>query len=121
VIPYLGIYIFDTTIVSDWFRPVCETNVVEQIILAGDHWTKPEDFYQTLLSSLGSPNWHGHNLDALWDSITSGDIKQVNPPFSVRITGTDLMSPSCKALVDRFEALISAARAEGHNVEISCL
>lgn len=44
------------------------------------------------------------SLDALWDSITHGD-----------------MPPSCRALVDRFVALISEARAEGHPVEIVCL
>ncbi len=37
-----------------------------EIILSGAHWTAPDDFYKALLPSLGAPDWHGHNFDALW-------------------------------------------------------
>jgi RNAse (barnase) inhibitor barstar len=92
-----------------------------EITLSGAHWTAPDDFYNALLPSLGAPDWHGHNLDALWDSITGGDINAVNPPFRVKIAGVDQMPLNCKDLVDRFAALISEARAGGHAVEIVCI
>ena len=94
---------------------------MQEIILSGAQWTAPDDFYNALLSSLGAPGWDGHNLDALWDSITGADINEVNPPFRVQIAGVDQMPLNCKALVDRFVALISDARAEGVLVEIVCL
>jgi RNAse (barnase) inhibitor barstar len=94
---------------------------MQQITLSGEHWTTPYDFYHDLLRSLGAPNWHGHNLDALWDSITGGDINQVNPPFRVTISGIDVMSPNCKILVGRFAAMVSDARAKGYVIEIGCL
>jgi RNAse (barnase) inhibitor barstar len=91
-----------------------------EIVLAGAQWTTQEDFYNTLLPLLGAPDWHGHNLDALWDSIVTGHINQVNPPFKVRITGVDVMSANCKKLVDRFVELVSEAKAEGIAVDVVC-
>lgn len=91
-----------------------------EIVLPGAHWTTLEDFYRDLLLSLGAPDWHGHNLDALWDSITRGGINQVNPPFRVRVTGVDVMPPECKTLLDCFVAMIAEAKAEGIPVEILC-
>ena len=96
-------------------------NSGQEIILSGAQWTAPDDFYNALLSSLGAPGWHGHNLDALWDSITRGDINEVYSSFRVEIAGVDQMPLNCKALVDRFVDLISDARAEGVLVEIVCL
>jgi RNAse (barnase) inhibitor barstar len=93
---------------------------MQEIVLAGAQWTTPNDFYNALLPRLGAPDWHGHNLDALWDSITGGDIKLVNPPFRIQISGIDVMPADCKVLVDRFVALISEAGAQGVTVEIVC-
>ena len=92
-----------------------------EIILSGAHWTAPDDFYKALLPSLGTPDWHGHNFDALWDSIMGGDINEVNPPFSIKVAGIDQMPPDCKDLIDRFVLLISEARAKGCAVEIVCI
>ena len=93
---------------------------MREIVLSCVDWTMPEDFYKSLLPLLGAPDWHGHNLDALWDSITRGGINQVNPPFRMRITGVDAMPPKCKALVDRFVDMIAEAAAKGIPVEIVC-
>ncbi len=93
---------------------------MREIVLSGAHWKDPDDFYNALLTSLGAPDWHGHNLDALWDSITAGGINQANPPFRVRLTEVDLIAPHCKAVVDRFVALIEEAKAEGFAVELLC-
>ena len=91
---------------------------MQEIVLSGANWTTPEDFYDALLPSLGAPSWHGHNLDALWDSILGNDINQIKPPFRIQIDGIDAMSSECKALVDRFAALINEANNQGVLVEI---
>jgi RNAse (barnase) inhibitor barstar len=93
---------------------------MQEIVLSGAHWTTPDDFYKALLPHLGAPDWHGHNLDALWDSIIGGDINLVNPPFRIQINGIGVMPSDCKALVDRVVALISNAKAQGVTVEIVC-
>jgi len=33
-----------------------------------------KSFYEAFLSQVKAPDWHGHNLDALADSIISGGI-----------------------------------------------
>jgi RNAse (barnase) inhibitor barstar len=93
---------------------------MKEIVLSGVHWTTEQDFYNALLLSLGAPDWHGHNLDALWDSITGGDINQVKLPFRIVIAGLDMIPPNCRALIDRFVAMISEAKAEGFAVEVVC-
>lgn len=37
-----------------------------------------------LLPALKAPDWHGHNLDALYDGL-SGGINELEPPFKVII------------------------------------
>ena len=93
---------------------------MQEIVLSGALWTTPDDFYKALLPSLGAPDWHGHNLDALWDSILGNDINGIKPPFRIQIDGIDAMPSECRVLVDRFVALINAAKGQGVLVEIVC-
>jgi RNAse (barnase) inhibitor barstar len=93
---------------------------MQEILLSGADCLTPDEFYAALLRSLGAPSWHGHNLDALWDSITGGGLNQVNPPFRITLTGVTEMPPTCKVLVDRLVMLISDARDQGLAVEIVC-
>ena len=91
---------------------------MNEIVLSGAHWNHPDDFYSDVLNSLGAPEWHGHNLDALWDSITAGGINEVNPPFRFRLTELGAVPPDCKAIINHFAELIEEARAQGFAVEI---
>lgn len=94
---------------------------LKEVAISAAGWKTPDDFYVAFLDAIGAPPWHGHNLDALCDSITGGDINQTNPPLRVRITGIDQTSDDCKELIDRFKALIRDARAKGTPVEIACI
>ncbi len=91
---------------------------MRQIILDGTEWKVPHDFYRSFLEAVGAPEWHGQNLDALWDSITGGDINFVDPPYLICIEGTTAMPEECKAVVLRFRDLVSEAKAQGCAVEI---
>jgi RNAse (barnase) inhibitor barstar len=95
-------------------------DVMREIVLSGEGWATPDDVYAALLSSLEAPNWHGHNLDALWDSITGGDINRINPPFAIRVMGIDSLPENCKVLLNRIMDLISEAKAVGVDVEMLC-
>jgi len=78
----------------------------------GAAWRTPDDFYAAFLPALGAPDWHGHNLDALEESIRDGDINRVNAPFAVRITGLKTMDAEVRATVYRFtEVIHDVARA----------
>lgn len=45
--------------------------------------SKVDDFYSQLFPKLEAPDWHGRNLNALRDSLVSGGINKVEPPFCV--------------------------------------
>lgn len=94
---------------------------MEDIELGGATWTGADDFYTAYLAAVGAPEWHGRNLDAVWDSLTGGDINQCNPPFRIRITGTVHMSVDAREVVGRFEALIHEAERVGYAVQIEVL
>jgi RNAse (barnase) inhibitor barstar len=70
---------------------------------------------------IGAPEWHGHNLDAVWDSLTGGDINQRNLPFQIRITVATQMGVDAREMVKRFAALIEEARKGGYSVAIEIL
>ncbi|TAG12965.1 MAG: hypothetical protein EAZ40_15170, partial [Rhodobacterales bacterium] len=57
-------------------------------------------------------DWHGRNLDALWDSVTSDEINEVHTPFRLQITGYAALGQSLQALVDRVDALFAEARRD---------
>jgi len=91
---------------------------VDQIELDGRFWQSAEDFYLAYLCAVGAPTWHGHNLDALWDSLTGGDINGRNPPLRIRIVGLDQMRKDSREMVQRFAGLVNEAKAQGQQVEI---
>ena len=91
---------------------------MKKIPLDGSNWTEKEDFYVSFLSSVGAPDWHGHNLDALWDSIVGGQINKVKPPFTVAIRGKEAWSTQLTEFMEQVETIFLEAKAEGVNVEL---
>ena len=89
-----------------------------QISLDARTWATASDFYDAFLAAVGAPEWHGRNLDALWDSLTGGDINQRNLPLRIRISGTAQMGDDARHTVERFEGLVREAKASGHPVDI---
>ena len=63
------------------------------IELDGSRWASRDDLFDDLLAALGAPDWHGRNGDALIDSIGTGDINAVEPPYLLRISGGKHMAP----------------------------
>lgn len=86
-------------------------DAMTNIDLDASTWSSPDDVYATLLAALGSPDWHGHNLDALWDSLTS-DINVVSPPLRVTVWHADRLEAPIAALLARVSELFSDAREE---------
>jgi len=41
----------------------------------------PEDYFSQLLPQVKAPDWHGKNLNALADSLVTGSINSIEPPF----------------------------------------
>jgi len=54
-------------------------------------------FYEILLPQLDAPEWHGRNLDALNDSLVTGSINGVEPPYRIININT---SKSAESITD---------------------
>ena len=89
---------------------------VDEIQLDGRLWRTADDFYEAYLKAVGAPAWHGRNLDALWDSMTGGDLNERNPPLRIRFTGLREMASEACQIVERFEELAKQATAQGHTL-----
>ena len=89
------------------------------ITLDASGWTSRDDFYDALLPALGAPDWHGRNLDALYDSIGSGEINQVGPPLRVRINGWN-PSPAMTEFFEKVRQVFVDAHIE-HGQDVSIL
>lgn len=83
---------------------------MKHIYLDASAWTTPEDFYSALLPELGAPEWHGHNLNALGDSLYGG-INEIQPPFRVLLTGVVDITQYVKAFLGDVVEVFAAARS----------
>lgn len=60
---------------------------MEKLVLDGATWSTKDDFYSAFFKAVGAPSWHGHNFDALRDSIVTGQINQIELPYRIEILG----------------------------------
>jgi RNAse (barnase) inhibitor barstar len=76
-------------------------------------------FYTELLQALGAPSWHGHNMDAIWDSLVGGGVIGVGPPLLIEIDLQSDVPTEVRHLADRLSALCLEARAtQGMDVAV---
>jgi RNAse (barnase) inhibitor barstar len=61
------------------------------LTIDGSRWRSREDLVAGILAVLDPPEWHGRNLDALFDSMYSADINGVRPPYELRVVGASMM------------------------------
>jgi len=85
---------------------------MRDIELDATNWTTVQDFYSALLSSIGAPEWHGRNINALVDSMIWGGINKVDPPYTVRIRGTAQLSRDVRNHVELAKTALGKARSE---------
>ena len=87
------------------------------IELHADKWCTPLDFYEALLIALGAPEGHGRNINALIDSMVYGGICAMDPPYTLRITGTAKLPNDIKNEIDATVASIREAQGADGGVE----
>lgn len=79
-------------------------------------WRGRDDVFAALLPALGSADWVGANLDALFDSL-SGGINKLEPPFTVIVDHVAALPPDVVAFLHRVETVFTDAMTEfGHDV-----
>ena len=73
-------------------------------------WIDLDDFYSALLPALGAPSWHGHNFDALWDSMVQGGINDLQPPYEINLVNTFGLGEPLRSKLIGFLDLVREAR-----------
>ena len=89
---------------------------MRQIVLDARAWTTIGDFYDVLLPALGAPEWHGRNFNALRDSMTTGGINAVEPPYAIRLINTGGVAEPLRGQLKAFLDLADDARREGIDI-----
>ena len=85
------------------------------IQLDGTTWRDKEDFYKAFLSAIGAPVNHGHNLDALADSISGRQMNAIELPYKIVIDGFSRMSEEANEITKRFRDLVMDLKAHHHD------
>jgi RNAse (barnase) inhibitor barstar len=76
-------------------------------------WQGREDMWRALLAALGAPDWHGPNLDALYDGLVAGE-NRIRPPLSIEIVATAALPVALLAELTRVRIVFEdAARDTG--------
>lgn len=94
------------------------------IQLDATKWTTYDDFYNALLPSIGAPEWHGRNLNALVDSMIWGGINAVKPPYAVKISGTTGLPGNVRNHIETAKRALAEGRTDyqklrGGDVEVA--
>ncbi|MGO2371780.1 MAG: barstar family protein [Pseudoalteromonas prydzensis] len=74
---------------------------------------KSEDqFYDLLLSQVGAPNWHGHNLDTIAESLIAGSINSNELPYKLMYVNSSVNLSGLKPFKIKVLMVFSEAAIE---------
>ena len=94
---------------------------MKEIKLDASNWKTTDDFYDALLLSLGAPAWHGRNLDALNDSISSDEINDVRLPYRILLVGTETIPSELRDHLRKFAEVVAELPIKrGAHVALIC-
>ena len=82
------------------------------LTIAGESLTTMDDAFSALFAAWKAPSWHGRNFNALRDSLITGDINGIEPPFRIVVSGSSAMGPGARALFNDFADLLREIRGE---------
>ena len=96
---------------------------MRKIELDAARWASIDDVYEALLPAIGAPEWHGHNVNALIDSMIWGGINAIDPPYTVVVRGVAHASVDIRAHLEVIRRALVEARAEfatrrGHELNV---
>ena len=77
-----------------------------------------EMFYNKFLPQVNAPEWHGRNLDALADSIVTGDINGIEPPYIIKNINTDSAPENIKEFQNKVLNVFIEATMEPREIKV---
>jgi RNAse (barnase) inhibitor barstar len=92
-----------------------------ELILDAAGWVRADDVYDAFFAAVGAPSWHGRNLDALRDSISTGSINQIEVPYLIIVRNASMARPDARRMLNLFLELIERVQAEGCPVEMKVM
>ncbi|HEY0565443.1 MAG TPA: barstar family protein [Terriglobales bacterium] len=76
-------------------------------------------FHTSFLKAIGAPDWHGRNLDALNDSIATGEINAIELPYRIVIRNSGAAGAEAQEMIGRFASLIEDISERGCAVSVT--
>ena len=92
---------------------------MRELLLDATGWQSRDDFYDAFFRAVGARSWHGRNLDALNDSIGTGEINKSEVPYRIVVENFDSAGAAAKLIVERFTEVVPRLAKTGCPVEIS--
>jgi RNAse (barnase) inhibitor barstar len=89
---------------------------LRELILNASEWRTKGDVYKAFFLAVGAPSWHGANLDALNDSIGTGQINEIEVPYRLVFRGKPV-SAEAEEMMRDFMRLLTRLAENGCPVE----
>ncbi len=86
-------------------------NAAERVHINWADIDEEGELYKTLLLQLRAPSWHGHNLEALADSVLSNYINGLRAPFDVELLDEAAASDDLRGLALAVREIFAGAAA----------
>lgn len=77
-----------------------------------------EMFYDQFLPQVSAPEWHGRNLDALADSIVTGDVNGIEPPYTIKNINTTKSPETIKEFQNKVLIVFNEAAMEPRAIKV---
>jgi len=103
----------ETALGIEFARPIDLLKDVPEFNLNADGWRSADDVYDAFFRAVRAPDWHGRNLDALNDSISTGNINEVEVPYRLIVRNASRANPEARTMIDRFLDVVWRMKANG--------
>jgi len=80
------------------------------IELDASEWKTSDDFVNALKSAIGAPDWHGSSANAFVDSMGTGGINAVEPPYMVRVVNARRLGQDVVELIAAISSAVEKRR-----------
>ncbi|MCP4340527.1 MAG: hypothetical protein GY799_16975 [Desulfobulbaceae bacterium] len=89
-----------------------------EIVVDWNQVQSEEKFYDNFLHQIEAPEWHGRNLNALRDSIVTGDINRIEPPYTIQSNNESSTPENLKIFQTKVLGIFQDAIKEGREIRV---
>lgn len=93
--------------------PVSRIANIPEIGLDADGWQSSDDVYDSFFCAVRAPKWHGRNLDALNDSISTGNINEIEVPYRLVVRNVSRSGPEARTMIELFLDVVRRIQTDG--------